>query len=62
MQTTDSRPGQHPAPDASQPSAGPDKLPGIRHLVAVGSGKFTRCHRSSTRNQGVEKPEFGCCY
>ncbi len=39
MQTTDSRPGQHPAPDTSQPSAGPDKLPGIRHLVAVGSGK-----------------------
>ena len=39
MQTTDSRPGQHPAPGASQPSAGPDKLPGIRHLVAVGSGK-----------------------
>ena len=39
MQTTDSRPGQHLAPGASQPSAGPDKLPGIRHLVAVGSGK-----------------------
>ena len=39
MQTTDSSPGQHPAPGASQPSAGPDKLPGIRHLVAVGSGK-----------------------
>ena len=39
MQTTDSRPGQHPAPGASQPSTGPDKLPGIRHLVAVGSGK-----------------------
>ena len=39
MQTTDSRPGQHSAPGASQPSAGPDKLPGIRHLVAVGSGK-----------------------
>ncbi len=30
----------YPSPGTtSQPSAGPDELPGIRHLVAVGSGK-----------------------
>ena len=40
MQTTDSNRGHHDAPGASsQPSAGPEKLPGIRHLIAVGSGK-----------------------
>ena len=34
MQTTDT--AQHASP---QPSAGPEKLPGIRHIIAVGSGK-----------------------
>ena len=34
MQTTDSAPRA-----SSQPTAGPEKLPGIRHIVAVGSGK-----------------------
>ena len=34
MQTTDSAPRA-----SSQPTASPEKLPGIRHIVAVGSGK-----------------------
>ena len=38
MQTTDHN--QHPAPGASpQLAVSPEKLPGIRHIVAVGSGK-----------------------
>ena len=40
MQTTDPDPGRHHAPGASsQPAVGAEKLPGIRHIVAVGSGK-----------------------
>ena len=39
MQTTDHNQQQH-APDAlSQTDVGPEKLPGIRHIIAVGSGK-----------------------
>ena len=34
MQTTDTAPRASP-----QPTAGPEKLPGIRHIIAVGSGK-----------------------
>jgi len=40
MQNADSHRGRDPAlGSTSRPSAGPDQLPGIRHLVAVGSGK-----------------------
>src|ERR1700675_4685885 len=41
MQTTGPHPDHdHPANASSQqPSAGPEKLPGIRHVIAVGSGK-----------------------
>jgi ATP-binding protein involved in chromosome partitioning len=40
MQTTDPRHDHQHAPGpSSQPSAGPEKLPGIRHLIAVASGK-----------------------
>jgi ATP-binding protein involved in chromosome partitioning len=40
MQTTDADHHQHHAPRASSQSAvGADKLPGIRHIIAVGSGK-----------------------
>ena len=40
MQTTDPDHRQRHAPGASpQPTAGSEKLPGIRHIVAVGSGK-----------------------
>ena len=39
MQTTEHN-QQQPAPGAvSQPPVGPEKLPGIRHIIAVGSGK-----------------------
>src|SRR6266849_2598719 len=40
MQTSDSNRGHHqPVGTAAQPPAGPEQLPGIRHLIAVGSGK-----------------------
>ena len=40
MQTTDSQRNHQHAPGASsQSSAGPEKLPGIRHVIAIGSGK-----------------------
>ena len=40
MQTTDPHDGnQHALGASSRPSAGPEKLPGIRHVIAVGSGK-----------------------
>ena len=40
METTGSHPGHQDAPAASgQPYAGAEKLPGIRHVIAVGSGK-----------------------
>ncbi len=40
MQTTDPRHDHQHAPGPpSRPSAGPEKLPGIRHLIAVASGK-----------------------
>jgi ATP-binding protein involved in chromosome partitioning len=40
MQTTDPHDDDQHAPGASsQASAGSEKLPGIRHVIAVGSGK-----------------------
>jgi hypothetical protein len=40
MQTTNPHHDHQHAPGASsQASAGPEKLPGIRHVIAVGSGK-----------------------
>lgn len=40
MQITDHNQQQHHSPGASsQPAVGPEKLPGIRHIIAVGSGK-----------------------
>ena len=40
MPTTESHQDHHQAAGAShQPSTGPEKLPGIRHIIAVGSGK-----------------------
>src|SRR5258705_9113566 len=40
MQTMDPHDSnQHVPGPSSQPSAGPEKLPGIRHLIAVASGK-----------------------
>jgi len=39
MPSTDPHPDHHHAPDATRPPAGPEKLPGIRYVIAVGSGK-----------------------
>ena len=40
MQSTEQSYSQQPAPGASSHAAvGPEKLPGIRHIIAVGSGK-----------------------
>ena len=40
MPTTDSHQDPHHAAGASHPpTPGPEKLPGIRHVIAVGSGK-----------------------
>ena len=39
MQTTDHNQQQHAPGALSQPAVGPEKLPGIRHIIAVGSGK-----------------------
>ena len=40
MQTTEhNQQHQHAAEPLSQPALGPEKLPGIRHIIAVGSGK-----------------------
>lgn len=40
MQATHQNPNQAPTPGASSPAAvGTEKLPGIRHIIAVGSGK-----------------------
>ncbi len=40
MQTTDSNHHQpHPAGESSASAVSADKLPGIRHIIAVGSGK-----------------------
>ena len=40
MQAPQSDTPQQATPGAlSQPAAGPEKLPGIRHIIAVGSGK-----------------------
>jgi len=43
MQTTDADHNQHHASGASSQSAvSAEKLPGIRHIIAVGSGKRRR--------------------
>ena len=39
MQITDHNQQQHATVALSQPAVGPEKLPGIRHIIAVGSGK-----------------------
>jgi ATP-binding protein involved in chromosome partitioning len=40
METTDPHRGhQHGHGASPQPSAGPEKLPGVRHIIAIGSGK-----------------------
>ena len=60
MQTPDSPPGVHQAPDAAaKPSAGPERLPGIGHLIAVASGKGGVGKSTVSVNLALALQQFG---
>src|SRR5260221_14002887 len=60
MQTPDSHPGLHQAPDAAaEPSAGRERLPGIRHLIAVASGKGGVGKSTVSFNLALALQQFG---
>src|SRR5258708_9888614 len=60
MQTPDSHPGLLQAPDAAaEPSAGRERLPGIRHLIAVASGKGGVGKSTVSVNLALALQQFG---
>ncbi len=60
MQTPDSPPGLHQSPDsAAEPPAGPERLPGIRHLIAVASGKGGVGKSTVSVNLALALQQFG---
>jgi ATP-binding protein involved in chromosome partitioning len=62
MQTTEPDPRQGHAPGASaQPSLGAEKLPGIRHIVAVGSGKGGVGKSTVSVNLALALQQLGAC-
>src|SRR5438270_500328 len=60
MQTPDSHPGLRQGPGAAaEPSAGPERLPGIRHLIAVASGKGGVGKSTVSVNLALALQQFG---
>lgn len=60
MQPTDSPAGLHQTPDSgAEPSAGPERLPGIRHLIAVASGKGGVGKSTVSVNLALALQQFG---
>ena len=60
MQTPDSHPGLYQAPDAAaEPSAGPERLPRIRHLIAVASGRGGVGKSTVSVNLALALQQFG---